>query len=444
MKSKFFWNSFFIFLFFSVSLFIVDRFYLFHQAEENVKQELQSMASTIIASEMSLKVLNSYEVTDDVIRDLLENERIDRTIRVFSTTGEPLFFNDLAKSINQPISTETWSDIEVAGRHLKRLSLDTPDYTLEVGLFIDPLLSQMKTHTNQMAFFFILILLISLGVSFMSATALMAPLNKLGQFFVNYNNRTSDDANQNLSLKQDRDFLKVLSNSDAEISNLANGLLGFLDRIEGERSKKQQDLYFLAHELKTPLAQLIFGLESLKGEKEQVQRLLEICKNLSEFIKNYLRIAAIRAQPKESLQISAIKLVSIIKKIELQLTEAEKKRLIYDSEKEMTVFAENQLFESLLQNLISNALKYSEKNVNIVTDNNSIQIIDEGSGFSEIALTNLGQPFNRSSNEESTGLGLTYCFEICRLFNWKLSHERKNAKTILRIEFDRESLPDSN
>jgi hypothetical protein len=37
-------------------------------------------------------------------------------------------------------------------------------------------------------------------------------------------------------------------------------------------------------------------------------------------------------------------------------------------------------------------------------------------------------------------LGLTYCFEICKLYEWSLNHERKDDKTSLRVEFNRDSI----
>jgi hypothetical protein len=52
----------------------------------------------------------------------------------------------------------------------------------------------------------------------------------------------------------------------------------------------------------------------------------------------------------------------------------------------------------------------------------------------------MGHPFNRSGVEGSTGLGLTYCFEICKLYEWSLQHERLNGKTILKVIFNRDSI----
>lgn len=447
MKRKFFWTFFFIFTLFILAIFTLDRFYLIHQNEESIRSELESMASTIIASNVSIDILNKFEATDDIIRDILENERVDRTIRIFDHNKTLVFFNDLAKTMEGGSSSDTWSEIEVSGHKLKRLTIQTEALTLEIGIFLDSKLDQMKTHLNQIAILLLVMFVLALLISQLMSKLIMSPLNELGQFFINYNLKRSNSSSEEHN-PGDIETLKLLSRSRDEVSILAKSLLSFLDQIKNEENKKNRDIFFLAHELKTPLSHLVIGLESLKQEaanpleNSQLDRLLTICKNLSIFIKDYLRIAAIRSSPLELLQISAVHISRVVSSLTEQLGSNEKSRLIVNLQSDLIILAELHHVESLISNLISNALKYSTGQVFVDITANKLIISNTGAGFSEKALKQIGEPFNRSGLEESSGLGLTYCFEICKVYGWTIQHQKENTNntTKMIVEFNKDSI----
>ena len=171
---------------------------------------------------------------------------------------------------------------------------------------------------------------------------------------------------------------------------------------------------------------------------------MQTCKNLSLFIKDYLRVASIRSASRDSLQVSALHVEKVIQEIAEQINPVDFKRLSFDIKAPLTVLAERYHLESLIQNLISNALTYSENDVHVVLSNGELSISDSGACFSEKSLQQMGEPFNRSGLEGSSGLGLTYCFEICRLYSWDLRHLRDNNKTTMSVSFNRDSIFEKN
>jgi signal transduction histidine kinase len=76
-----------------------------------------------------------------------------------------------------------------------------------------------------------------------------------------------------------------------------------------------------------------------------------------------------------------------------------------------------------ISNLIENALKYSEDEVEVNISANSICIIDRGIGIEEKELENINQKFYRISNNgwnNSLGLGLFIVKSILLLHNFSL------------------------
>ena len=85
------------------------------------------------------------------------------------------------------------------------------------------------------------------------------------------------------------------------------------------------------------------------------------------------------------------------------------------------IFSDSKRIRQILINLISNAVKYSEKGNIFVTakkDNSNIvfSVIDQGKGISPENLEKIFEPFFRESdakyNKKSMGLGLTICKKI--------------------------------
>lgn len=446
MKRKLFWTIFLTLISFTLIVFIVDRFYFLNQIENHSQRELETIASAIIASDLSIDILNQFENTDEIVTDLIDGERMDRTIRIFTPAKELVFSNELGRSIVDTISSQTWSEITVNNHQLKRLTLTTGQYTLEVGLFLDTQISQTNAFLNQIGVILLLVVILASFIAYYSTRLTMRPLNQLGSFFVNYNQRHLLDHTKDQLAEEDRKSLELLALTKDEVSVLAKNLLSFLDQTHLEQAKKNQDLSFLAHELKTPLSHIFIELEALQkqnadpGSNERISRLLSLNHRLSLFIKDYLRVASVQSMTLESLQLSAIKLDRLIKTVVDNLSAQNQKRVRTIIDTEITVLAESHHIESLVNNLISNALKYSKEEVSVVLSSHSLSVTDSGEGFSAVALQQIGRPFNRSNLEESTGLGLTYCFEICRLYHWSIEHRRDSGKTSMTVTFNADSL----
>jgi signal transduction histidine kinase len=112
------------------------------------------------------------------------------------------------------------------------------------------------------------------------------------------------------------------------------------------------------------------------------------------------------------------------------------------------VFADETKLTEIADNLINNAIKYSEKNKNIIitvkqeNDKAVLEIIDEGPGFTEEDKKNLFQRFTRLSakptgGETSTGLGLSIVKALVEAHHGSITAEsegkNKGSKFIVEM-----------
>lgn len=223
-------------------------------------------------------------------------------------------------------------------------------------------------------------------------------------------------------------------------------------------SEKNHLIGVVAHDLRSPLNH-IKGLGSLlsilsdnltKEQKQYVQEIINSADRLHEMISKILDIDAIE-QKKVNLRISEVKVDKTLTRIVNQFEpDAGKKRikLNYQQKGEATPYKlDEQYFTQIMENLISNALKFSEfdKEVEIYAhfeDNFlTIGVTDQGPGFKPEELNKLFGKFQRFSarptnGENSVGLGLSIVKKYVEVMNgsvWCESEHKSGATFYIRF-----------
>lgn len=212
--------------------------------------------------------------------------------------------------------------------------------------------------------------------------------------------------------------------------------------------EKNKYIGIVAHDLRNPIGSA-FSFSDLLIED------FEIIENTDK--KNYLKIINERCLYSLNL-ISEFLDASKIEAgtFELKLQKQNYIEFINDCVKQNQILARNKLqtievltenneislnfdrnkMEQVINNLLTNAIKYSHSNTKIrveisVSDNNVItKIIDEGQGIPAHELSNLFNPYKTTSvkstaNEKSTGLGLAIVKKIIEAHNGSVSVESK-------------------
>jgi len=211
-------------------------------------------------------------------------------------------------------------------------------------------------------------------------------------------------------------------------------------RKELNLSARQNNfLLSVTHELKTPLAANKLYIQTIQKRdlsKEQTNDLLkksiEENARLEYMIDNILNASRLEnnalAIEKEEFDLVLL-IQSVKKRFE---TISNQKITISFSEDKIMLIADKFSVETILNNLVENAIKYSEDNALILIyaskNNNHIQfgVIDNGIGISKEDKVNVFNKFYRVGNEEvrtqkGTGLGLFIVAELVRKHAGKIT-----------------------
>ena len=124
----------------------------------------------------------------------------------------------------------------------------------------------------------------------------------------------------------------------------------------------------------------------------------------------------------------AFNLADLVQDVTLNLSKKYREREIFFTGEECMIYADKEMLDNVLTNLIDNALKYSEDDVTVSITNGTLMVIDKGMGISESDLDKVSSKFyrvNKNTWDNSLGLGLAIVGYILKLHHSELIIESK-------------------
>jgi signal transduction histidine kinase len=298
------------------------------------------------------------------------------------------------------------------------------------------------------------------GVLFIKSLGLIIPMTLfisiINIFTANWLIRQATDLANGLEAAANGDYYAKL---DPRKSTIFESAYNNFNKLEEELKKANtlQDEFVnnYSHEFKTPITSIKGFAELLLEEeidKETEKKYLKIIAEESEKL-TYLANSSILLTKLNSQEI-------IPKKNHFSLDEQIRRTVIllepeYTKKKinlscnleEVEYFGSEELMSHLWMNLISNAIKYTNKNGNISVNlrgyNNNIifSVIDDGIGMSEEDRKQIFNKFyqvDKSKTTKGLGLGLTIVSRIVKMIDGKIDVESELGKgSTFKVTFRR-------
>lgn len=220
-----------------------------------------------------------------------------------------------------------------------------------------------------------------------------------------------------------------------DLSHLARLLNRFLERNEALMDGIREVSNNIAHDLRTPLTHLRHQIEALKTQpigEQEVDGLLMEADRILEIFNSLLRISTIekgrRHQAFEEIALHSL-LADVIELFE-PLAEEKHIRIVSSQLPLMHVMGDRHLLFQLFANIVSNAIKFSPTDSEVVisgvSDKAMIAIADRGIGIAQHEKELVFRRFYRADSSRSTegnGLGLSLAKAIVDLHQGSITLE---------------------
>ena len=233
--------------------------------------------------------------------------------------------------------------------------------------------------------------------------------------------------------KENKDYQAEILNSNEELYRYTLEIEKQKEELAELNNLKSKLFSVISHDLRTPLyglRNLFKSVEQYDLPAEEIKVLIpDVVKDLhytTDLMENLLQWA--KSQMKgEALSPQLIEMNKLIQDVQQVVRLQAENKQVYlktKAEKPVYIYADKEMIEVVLRNLISNAIKFTPKEgevvIDVKEDEELIEVLvsDTGTGMSEEAKNKLfgDEHFTTkgTSNESGTGLGLMICKEFLK------------------------------
>lgn len=344
-----------------------------------------------------------------------------------------LYMNDFINSNKESKSYEIVNKHFNSDTLLYAVKLDNSKYAF-INTSIDPIDSTTKILEKQLIIVTIIVLLLSIIVSYFISKHLSSPI-------INLNSQAKNIAKGDFSKEFD-DKSNIL-----ELNELSTTLNYARKELERTEELRRDLMANVSHDLKTPLtmikayAEMAIDLHSKnkKKQKEDIEIITSETDRLSLLVEDILELSKMQSNI-ENLNIEEFDLISlseeILKKYNLY-QETENYKFIFNHNEEIIkIDADKKKIQQVIYNLLNNAINYTGEdntvtlNINKNKDKILVEIIDTGKGIKEEDIPYIWDKYYKNKKKHKrnligTGLGLSIVKNILEMHNYKYGVKTK-------------------
>ena len=284
-------------------------------------------------------------------------------------------------------------------------------------------------HDNSSTYLlaFVLIILICLSIAYM----VIKPIRRIETTAKHIARKEFDYPIDTTRHDELGDLSRSIDRMSKELESTINNLHQEIERVQRLEVIRKEFVSNFTHEIKTPLG-IINGFSELveieqdeKKRNEYITIIQNETKRINELVLAMLDLSKLESQ-KVSLKLEEVDLLDIIGDcLDSMMYLFERKQIKVHTQLDSSmVKADRFKIEMVIDNFISNALRYTAegKNVYVRLDEHGFEIENEGHPIPKDDLEKIWLTFHkvdRSRNAEGTGLGLAICKAILDLHHFE-------------------------
>ena len=370
----------------------------------------------------------------DVVRNDFNNQKIDSQIAYIYVNNENIFTSGNLNSVIN-LNTKQILDKIIYNQGKFKYKNKTYYYNTKndknnykiIAITDDTYLKELKSDLLKTLFpILIITLLLIISIIAWWSRSLANKILLLKEKVDNLDNDNYKDKN---NFKTD-DELKVLSNA---IDNMKITLQ------KGEEYKNQM-YQNISHDFKTPLTVIKSYVEAIEDGIENKEKGLEIIKQ--EITKLEIKVHSLLYLNKltyykdmNDYKNGKINIVEVIQESvkKFKITRPDIKWQIDILDKKTTFKGNHDLWEAIVDNILSNFIRYAEKEIKITVKNHHIVFYNDGPSIDSTIINNVFTPYTKGIKGK-TGLGLSIVQRTLSFLglNVIVKNEKKGVSFIIK------------
>lgn len=236
----------------------------------------------------------------------------------------------------------------------------------------------------------------------------------------------------NLDNKDYKD--EYLFKLDDEFIILSNAIDNMKLTLEEAEEYKNQMYQNISHDFKTPIAVIKSYIEGIEDNVMKPEDGIDIIKEetlkLEQKVNSLLYLNKLNYLKDKNVVLSKIDLQDVIKNIvkKFQLQRPDIKWEIIYSDKNTKFNGSYELWETVLDNIFANFMRYTKSNIKVTIKNKKIMLYNDGENIDEDIVNNIFNPYTKGAKGQF-GLGLSIVKKSLSLIKYDISvkNEKKGV-----------------
>lgn len=222
--------------------------------------------------------------------------------------------------------------------------------------------------------------------------------------------------------------------TDDEIKSLAIAIEDMRVSLVNQEQYRNRMYQNISHDFKTPLTVIKSYVEAVEDGVEDEQTALKIIKEQSKKLEQkvhsllYLNKLDYLKEVKE-IEVEQVDMKSILNK-EIEKFKFHRKDInfIVEVDKKSKYYGTYEHWETILDNLLSNFMRYAEKTIKITAKQNKLTLYNDGENIDDDFLSGIFSPFRKGMKGEF-GLGLSIVKKTLNLMGYDIivKNEKKGV-----------------
>ncbi|MDR0467915.1 MAG: HAMP domain-containing histidine kinase [Campylobacteraceae bacterium] len=315
----------------------------------------------------------------------------------------------------------------------KKIEIDNETHFIRLSMDLESIMDNFYLFWINI----VISLLVSLVILFLLANKFNTKTkNELNRIIKSFDLIANKDYNQTFNFGFAREFAEIgvyLKKLSKKLQKSDKQKKKYTTKLKLANKQKSDVISAISHEFKNPIATIIGYAQTLHSEKKLDEQTKD--KFLEKIVKNSQKISDIIDRLSLSAKLENGDLTPIKSRFDInenikEIVETYKitkpDRAINYVGEETFVEVDEQMMELVIINLIDNALKYSEVDIDILLKNGIFSVQDYGIGIEKEEIEKVTKKFYRSNTrsfDNSIGLGLSFVTLILEMHDIKLQIE---------------------
>ncbi len=318
-----------------------------------------------------------------------------------------------------------------AYRHIKFSS--TTAWGMVVKQDVKEIFSQSRTRILSSTILGFISISVMLILTFIVSKNLSYPLHSIS---VTAKKVMNGDFNARAAVTGSDEIASLATAFNALIEKTQNWHTELAEEVKVRTKDLQEMVYVASHDLQSPLLAMVAYSNKLisnySGQLDEkgvhfLSRLRNNAERLHKLVMSLLDISRVNTRLNPFINFNANKVIqSIIRDFELRIDELKVEIQLFELP---LVYGDQERISTVFRNLISNALNYSAKHIQIGYENNIFFVKDDGIGIPANQLQKIFKSGERLKLVEvdGVGMGLTLCKKIVDKHKGKIWAESKGS-----------------